>query len=152
MQFSKRINLLAIILILVLLPVALAANDGDFKNVELDSFIKQEVVTEKGKKLIKMAEPVSFTAKMKRFPEEKSMNYIYTALQISGVTPAPTVEHRMFIESKGGRIIPVYVEKDTVEKLKTGLKEEQSANFLAYHMYNYSKGPAVLVVDFKPVR
>jgi len=130
---------------------AYAAQDGDFKRIELDQFIVQQKGSIKGKqKVITMAAPVSFIAKMKRFPEEKQMNYIYQAMEVSRVTPMPEVHHRMFIESAEGRIIPVYVEKNAVEKLKKDLKEEQQANFIGYHVYNYSKGPAVLVVDFTP--
>lgn len=128
-----------------------AAQDTTFQKVELDQFIEQQKSSIKGnQKVITMAAPVSFTAKMKRFPEEKVMNYIYQAMEVSGVTPMPEVHHRMFIESAGGRIIPVYVEMNTVEKLQKGLKEEQKANFIGYHVYNYAKGPAILVVDFNP--
>ena len=132
---------------------ALAAQDTTFKKVQLDQFIVQQKNSIEGNgKTITMAAPISFTAKMKRFPEQKEMSYIYQAMEISGVSPLPEVNHRMFIESAGGRIIPVYVEKNTVAKLKKGLKEEQNANFIGYHVYNYSKGPAVLVVDFNPAR
>jgi hypothetical protein len=132
---------------------AFAEQAEEFKKVELDQFIEQQKKTVQGKKkTITMAAPVSFSAKMKRFPEEKQMSYIYQAMEVSGVNPLPEVNHRMFIESAEGRIIPVYVEKQTVEKLQRGLKEDQKANFVGYHVYNYSKGPAVLVVDFTPVQ
>lgn len=121
-----------------------------FNSIQLDSLIEQEKkAAGDGKKLIKMVVPVSFEAKMKRFPEEKKMKYVYTAMEMAGVSPLPVVEHRMFVESQQGRIIPVYVEKETVKKLRAGLKEEDSARFLAYHIYSYSKGPALLVVDFQ---
>jgi len=126
-----------------------AETQDKFNSIHLDSFIEQEKKVGEGKKMIKMAMPVSFEAKMKRFPEEKKMDYIYTAMEMAGVNPLPVVEHRMFIESRQGRIIPVYVEKEAVKKLKAGLKEEDSARFLAYHVYSYAKGPALLVVDFQ---
>ncbi len=125
------------------------AQDEEFKEVTLDEFIvNNKVDLEGGKKLLKMADPISFTARMKRFPEEKKMTYVYVALGVAGVQPMPVVEHRMFIESKEGRIIPVYVEKNVVEKLKNGLKEEEQAHFKGYHVYSYAKGPAILVVDY----
>ena len=126
-----------------------AETQEGFNSIQLDSFIEQEKKAGEGKKMIKMAVPVSFEAKMKRFPEEKKMAYIYTAMEMAGVNPLPEVEHRMFVESQQGRIIPVYVEKEAVKKLKAGLKEEDSARFLAYHVYSYAKGPALLVVDFQ---
>jgi hypothetical protein len=129
--------------------LALAVQDGEFKAVELDGFIQQEKqASDSGTKMIKMAAPISFTAKMKRYPEEQQMSYVYKAMELAGVSPLPEIGHRMFVESSGGRIIPVYVEKQTVAKIMTGLKEEGAARFLGYHIYSYSKGPAILVVDF----
>lgn len=129
-------------------PEAAAAKEERFQRVELDPFIEQEQhATGKGK-MIKMARPVSFDARLKRQPEEREMKYIYVALELSGVKPMPEVQHRMFIESGGGRIIPVYVEKNAVAKINAGLKEDEKARFLGYHVYSYAKGPALLVVDF----
>lgn len=129
---------------------AMAENEN-FKPVELDSFIRRQKSPGGKQRIIKMADPVSFKARMKRYPEEKNMSYVYTALKMAGVEPLPTVDHRMFVESEQGRIIPVYVEKQAAAKLRTGLREEQSARFMGYHVYNYAKGPAILVVDFERV-
>ncbi len=130
---------------------ALAEDDAKFREVDLDRFVEAGTLGPKGNKIIKIAEPVVFSAKMKRYPDKKEMSYVYTALQIAGVDPVPEVNHRMFVESKEGRIIPVYVEKQTVKKINGGLEEEQEAYFFGYHLYNYEKGPAVLVVDYAPV-
>lgn len=124
-----------------------------FASIELDRFIEQEQkAIGNGKKMIKMAVPVSFEARMKRLPEQRQMEYIYTALELIGVSPMPEVHHRMFIESGEGRIIPVYVEQKAVARLNSGLKEEEKAVFRGYHVYSYAKGPAIMVVDFAAVQ
>ncbi|MGE9292171.1 MAG: hypothetical protein ACQKBW_01040 [Puniceicoccales bacterium] len=128
-----------------------AARAGGFTPVELDAFIEQEqaaVEEMNGKKVIRMAAPVSFEARLKRHPEEKDLSYIYTALGMSGISPLPEVEHRMFVESADGQIIPVYVEKQAASKITKELPEGESVRFLGYHAYSYDKGPAILVVDF----
>lgn len=61
----------------------------------------------------------------------------------------PEVSHRMFVESKGGSIIPVYVEDMAARKISRNLRVDQVVQFYAYHVYNYSKGPAFLVVDYE---
>jgi len=124
-----------------------------FQPVELDSFITENRAhaQQVGKKVIFQSRPIAFEARLKRHPEEKEMSYIYTALSVSGVEPMPEVGHRMFIESDAGKIIPVYVEKRAVEIINNGLKENDRTLFECYHVYNYAKGPAVLVVDFKRV-
>ena len=130
-------------------PRSIDVGNDVFTAIELDQFIeKEQKVVGNNKKLIKMAEPVSFEAKMKRQPEEKVMEYIYTALEVAGVTPMPQVHHRMFVESSGGRILPVYVEENAVKKMNAALKEEDKVRFQGYHVYTYAKGPAILVVDF----
>ena len=125
------------------------AKAESFTDVVLDRFIEQEQkAAADGKKIIKMMSPLSFEAKLKRQPEEKPMEYVYTAMELSGIKPLPEVHHRMFVESGEGRIIPVYVEANAVKKVNAGLKEEGSARFQGYHVYSYAKGPAILVVDF----
>ena len=152
LKLLLRLSLILVLFAVLESPAAAAAGDEQFKPVVLDEFIEQEkqVAQDAKKKIIRMMAPLKFSAKMKRFPEEKKMAYIYTAMMAAGVNPMPEADYRMFVESPEGRIIPVYVEKQTVEKLKAGLKEEQSAQFLGYHIYTYAKGPAILVVDFLP--
>lgn len=148
MQFLIRVLVVVGCYFFLCVSAASASEDQDFKNVELDAFIVHEKEAGKDKKLIKMAVPLQFSAKMKRFPEERKLSYIYIAMELAGVDPLPEVNHRMFIESEEGRIIPVYIEKEAVRKVKAGLKEEDTAQFLGYHIYSYSKGPAILVVDY----
>jgi hypothetical protein len=126
----------------------------EFQPVEFDEFIQQEVDSSErmdGRRILKMAEPVSFVARMKRFPEAKQMSYIYTALEMAEVSPLPDVGHQMFVESKQGRIISVYVERQVALRLASDLKEGEAAEFFGYHVYSYAKGPALLVVDFVPI-
>lgn len=126
-----------------------------FKQIELDDFIAEEKQrvekSAKGGKLITMAAPVYFTAKMKRLPEEKTMNYIYTALQMAEMSPMPKVKHQMFVESPKGEVISVYVEESAVARLNKFMQAEQSAQFLGYHAYSYKRGPAILITEFIPV-
>jgi hypothetical protein len=134
-------------------PCSICAEEDKFKAVELDRFIEQEQKSAgDGRRMIKMFAPVSFEAKMKRFPEERELTYVYSAMELIGVNPLPEVHHRMFVESAEGRIIPVYVEKEAAAKLAAGLKEEDKARFVGYHVYSYAKGPAILVVGFAPVK
>ena len=123
---------------------------GEFTAVDIDTFIVAEKgKVPKGKKLIKMAEPISFVASIKRLPEQRDMNYVYTALEVAGVQPMPKVEHRMFIETSAGRIFPVYVESNAAQKFAENLHEDEHVQLLGYHLYNYAKGPAIMVVDYQ---
>ena len=145
-MMMKMLPLLS--LLLTLLPVT-ATGEDFFKDVELDRFIEQEKerVERIQKKVIAKGEPVRFVALIKRQPEAKKMTYVYTAMQAAGVSPLPDVEHRMFIETVEKRIISVYVEKMAAQRLMEKLKVGTKVQFLAYHVYSYDKGPALLIVD-----
>ncbi len=146
----KTLLLFAAVVLLATLSGNVFAADEEFKMIDLDQFVESEkaLVKEKGK-MIRMMKPVKFTAKMKRLPEEKKMDYIYVAMTMSGLAnDVPKVGHRMFVESEKGRIIPVYVEEEAVKKITKNLAVEKNVHFLAYHAYSYAKGPAMLVVDF----
>ncbi len=127
------------------------ADGGDFKSVDLDRFIEQEQkrMSMATKKIIAMAAPVSFEARLKRHPEERKLSYVYTAMEMGGLNPVPVVKHRMFVESAGGQIISVYVDEASVGWINKGLKVEQQARFVGYHLYSYDKGPAILITGYK---
>ena len=73
------------------------------------------------------------------------MEYLFTALSLMQVEPLPKVSHRMFVESAEGSVIPVYVEDAVVREIKAKVAVDTQANFAGYHVYNYSKGPAIVV-------
>jgi glycosyltransferase involved in cell wall biosynthesis len=130
-------------------PVPLQADQAGFRPVDLDRFIDTERATADGKRVITMAAPISFEARLKRQPEPRTLRYVYTALELGGVNPLPVVEHRMFVESAAGRIIPVYVEKGAVDWIKADLRVDQRTRFIGYHLYNYAQGPAILVTGYQ---
>ena len=130
------------------------AEHSEFKAVELDRFIEQEkeaALKLDGKKLIKRADPVRFVASVKQLPKQKKLTYIYTALEVAKISPLPNVEHQMFIESKDGQIISVYVETQAATRLSQELTDGQEAEFFGYHVYTYKRGPAILLADFAPI-
>lgn len=75
---------------------------------------------------------------------------MYQVLNFFPMNPRPVVNHRMFVTTPGGYIMPVYVEDQAVKTIRDGLKEDgKTVRFIGYHMYNYSKGPAILVTGFR---
>jgi hypothetical protein len=117
--------------------------------VDLDAYIAQQQPTSPGSRTILMPSGVEMLATVMRYPEKRAVKYLYTALEMMHVSPLPKVNHRMFIRSLEGRIIPVYVEDDSVHFIKKGLKEGEQARFRGYHVYNYSKGPALVIEGFE---
>lgn len=121
-----------------------------FDEIDIDQYLLSERPTKAGTTLMIRPRPVSFRASIKQYPTERKVNYLYEVLQIFPITPEPNVQHRMFLSAPGGQIFPVYVEQGVVDSITKQLSEEgEPVVFLGYHIYTYSKGPAILVTDFR---
>lgn len=132
-----------------------ATDPQSFEHVDIDRFIDANVWEKPdnfkgrpgGRVLIKRGEKVAFTGTMKQMPEKMDFTYVHTVLSLINFQPVPVVEHRMFVETPGGKVFPVYVEKGAAAKMHSLMNQGQEANFFAYHLYNRKSGPALMVVD-----
>jgi len=118
---------------------------GEYKGVNLDEFITEQQPVSQGSKVILNPAHIKTIARLKSYPEKRQVQYLYTALSMMQVSPMPAVNHRMFIESTEGQIIPVYVEDIIAEEIQQGIKLETTVLLKGYHVYNYSKGPAIVI-------
>lgn len=130
----------------VFLSVASAAEiKPEYTHVDLDNFITTQKPAMPGTRTILPPNDVSFVGVLMEGPKKIEVKYLFKALSIMNVSPLPKVSHRMFVASRQGKVIPVYVEDNVVEQIRKSVKVDEEAKFLAYHVYNYSKGPAVVV-------
>lgn len=132
--------------------ISLSPETDEFIKIDLDKAIaKTKAKSENdGRRFIfRKSPPVSLQVKLMRLPEKRKIEYLYTAMSVAGIYPLPEVSHRMFVASAGGTVIPVYVENEAAKSISLSLKVDQDVNLYAYHIYNYAKGPAYLVVGFE---
>lgn len=115
--------------------------DAERKVVDLDVLAKVQPRSE-GTRDIGPLNPISFTAVIKEAPTEIATSYLAEAFGILGVSPAPKVTHRMFVETADGKVMPVYVWDQVVDNFTAGSTKHQ---FFGFHIYTYSKGPAIVV-------
>lgn len=125
--------------------VARGAFDQEPAIIDLDKYIEEQRPVFPGTKTVIQPRRIELTATLQEYPVKKEISYLYTALSMMHVDPMPKVNHRMFIRSTEGKIIPVYVEDDTVSSIRKNIKEGEIATFSGYHVYNYDKGPAIVV-------
>lgn len=118
---------------------------GEYKGVNLDEFIMQQQPVAQGSKVILNPAHIKTIARLKSYPEKRQVQYLYTALSMMQVSPMPAVNYRMFIESTEGQIIPVYVEDIAVQEIIDDIKLESTVLLKGYHVYNYAKGPAIVI-------
>lgn len=127
----------------------LPGNADAFRFVDIDRFVGEQKPMKKGTTSLMKPAPIRFQATVKRYPEERLVSYMYTVLDFFPMDPRPKVNHRMFVTTPGGHIMPVYVEDSLVMPIKQWLDEEgDQVSFYGYHMYNYSKGPAIMLTGF----
>lgn len=117
--------------------------------IDIDHYVAVKRSRTKGKTLLIQPDPISFIGSVKQHPHPRKVSYLYEALAIYPMEPLPVVAHRMFMTTPKGHIMPLYVEKAAVEKIKQQLKEDgETVRFFGYHMFSYYKGPAIMVTSF----
>jgi hypothetical protein len=120
----------------------------EYQEIDLDSFIVEQRPLTPGTRTILKPSGVAMLATVMSEPEKRDVKYLYTALQLMQVTPIPKVNHRMFIRTSEGQVIAVYVEDAGVDLIRRELDPGDQVRFHGYHVYNYSKGPALVIEGF----
>lgn len=120
----------------------------EYKDIDIDDLVQRARPPKAGTSVFFQPSPVRFGGRIKQEPHERDTDYLYTALSFFPLAPEPKVSHRMFIETPGGHILPVYVEDSQVKGLKQ-LGEGTAVIVTGWHVYNYSKGPAILITGYE---
>ncbi|MEM7210740.1 MAG: hypothetical protein AAF479_02435 [Pseudomonadota bacterium] len=118
---------------------------GEREVVNLDAFVTEKQVAKEGTREIIPPAGIRFTAAIKQVPDRIEAEYVYTALQLMKVDPLPAVNHRMFVETSEGKIIPVYVWDEAVSIMNGKGVTGDQIELAGFHVYTYSKGPAIIV-------
>lgn len=129
-------------------PPAAPPAAPQYQDIDIDRLVTTARPEKKGTSAFFKPSPVRFSGRIKQGPRKRDVEYLYTALSFFPLDPKPQVSHRMFVETPGGHILPVYVDDSQVAGLEK-LGEGAAATFSGWHVYNYSKGPAILVVGFE---
>lgn len=146
---TRRLGALLLGALLALAGAALAEDTAPaYQDIDIDRLVATARPEKKGTSAFFKPSPVRFNGRIKQEPRKRNTEYLFTALSFFPLDPVPKVSHRMFIETPGGHILPVYVEDTQVEGIK-GLGEGTAVIFTGWHVYNYSKGPAILVVGYE---
>ncbi len=130
-----------------------STKQAQFPAIDIDHYVATQRPSEAGTTVMIKPRPVSFSAAVKQYPRSREVTYLYTVLDFFPLDPRPEVGHRMFVTTPQGHIMPLYVEGSLVDKIKHQLSEGGDyVAFYGYHVYNYSKGPAILVTGFATVQ
>ncbi len=126
-------------------PVAPQAAETVYKEVNLDELVKK---TRSPQRIILNPYPVSFTAKLEALPRAQKAEYLNKAMGMMQMSQPPKVSRAVLLGHGVDGKLPAYIEEAAAERLVKEAKAGETRKFYAFHVYNYSKGPALVVVSF----
>lgn len=138
-----------------LLPNTHFLVDHPHSQIELKALINTSLAEYVGRIGIIAPQNIKFSAQLIATPKKATTQYLYTALSVMEITPLPSVNYQAFIsadESNTSRVIAVYLEDKLAEellKMDMSLLNAQSAIWYGYHIYNYSRGPAIVIENIE---
>jgi len=153
-RYLTTVGLIAMLAICVLLNLqhAYAAEPPSsvtFSGVQLNQFIDDNQLSEqmaaKKQRLMLKPNAIHFDATLKDKPKPGEFTLVYEALALWGDGEMPQITHSAFIGAEDGRVLSVYVSQKAAGQLQA-LPLDQPLNFYAIHIYNYAKGPRLIIV------
>lgn len=79
-------------------------------------------------------------------PKAGKFSLAYDALQLwQGQSELPIIDHSAFVGLQEGPVLGVYVTHEAAKMLQA-IELEKPTQFYAMHIYNYSKGPRLVIV------
>ncbi|MEM7194797.1 MAG: hypothetical protein AAF402_07605 [Pseudomonadota bacterium] len=142
---GRRIIWIACFLTLMPLVAFAGVSDQPYKPINLAEFVANNRPHKEGTKSVVPPTNIRFIGKVMQIPQAREFKYVYRALAIMEVMPPPEITHQMFIADENENVISVYVEKSTAEIFIQHLKAGDAKEFTGYHLYNYKRGPAIVV-------
>lgn len=121
---------------------------GEHKAVDFGSYISKFKDDYQGNIYIIQPSNIHFKATLMDKPKAKNSAYVQQALQMMQVSPMPTISHQMFLGADDGQVIAVYVDQRIVAAIDK-LPVKQTVDWFGYHIYNFSKGPALVIENFE---
>ena len=132
-------------------PAALA-EIGDpaaaYKDVDLKTMVGASRSEVPGQRIIFAPSPIKFRARLSALPAPQKADYLKKVLGMMGVGATLKVSQRVGIDYGGEQALAAYIDDAAALRLTREAKVGQQFNFYAYHVYNHSRGPALVVTSF----
>ncbi len=120
-----------------------------YERVNLAAFIRKNHVSKQmaDKKQRTMLPPalIQFKGRLMAAAKPGKFSLVYDAINLWAGGDQPAVTHSAFIGAEDGRVIGSYVTQSAAVQMK-GLEVGGELIFYALHLYNYAKGPRVLIL------
>lgn len=119
-----------------------------YKDVDLKTMVGNSRSEVPGQRIIFAPSPVKFRATLAAMPAPQKADYLKKALSMMGVGGTLQVSQRIGIDYGGDKALAAYIDDAAAARLTREARIGQQLNFYAYHVYNHSRGPALVVTSF----
>lgn len=130
------------------IPVSRLDPTAAYKDVDLKALVARSRTELPGQRIIFAPTPIRFRAVLGALPVAQKADYLHSALNMMKVSNPPQVKQRIGLDYGGDTLLSAYIEEDAAKRLAAAVKPGQARTFYAWHVYNYSRGPALLVTAF----
>ncbi len=117
-----------------------------YKAVDLKTLVGSSRTDVPGQRVIFVPSPVKFQAKLAALPAPQKTEYLKKALGMMGAGKSIQGNQRIGLDYGGEKALVAYIDDTAAAQLTKDGKVGQSLDFYAYHVYNHSRGPALVVV------
>lgn len=121
---------------------------ASYKEVDLKKLVADSRTEVPGQRIIFAPSPIKFRATLAALPAPQKADYLMTALSMMKVSNPPKVSQRIGLDYGGHKALAAYIDDDIAGRLGKEVKLGQTRTFYAFHVYNHSRGPALLVTSF----
>jgi hypothetical protein len=129
-------------------PAAAPDPAAAYKEVDLKDLVAKSRTNLPGQRIILAPSPIRFRAVLGALPVAQKSDYLLTALGMMKVGDPPKVSQRIGLDYGGDRLLSAYIEEGAAKRLAERIRPGQAQTFYAFHVYNYARGPALLVISF----
>jgi hypothetical protein len=119
-----------------------------YKEVDLKKLVSDSRTEVPGQRIIFAPTAIKFRATLAALPAPQKADYLMTALSMMKVSNPPLVSQRIGLDYGGDKALAAYIEDGVAARLGKDVLPGQARTFYAFHVYNHSRGPALLVTSF----
>lgn len=129
-------------------PTSGLSSTANYKDVDLKKLVNDSRTEVPGQRIIFAPSPIKFRATLAALPAPQKADYLMSALSMMKVSNPPQVSQRIGLDYGGDKALAAYIEDGAAARLGKDVQPGQTRTFYAFHVYNHSRGPALLVTSF----
>ncbi|MDR1936198.1 MAG: hypothetical protein LBS49_11585 [Candidatus Accumulibacter sp.] len=121
-----------------------------YKEIDLKKLVADAHTDIPGQRVIFAPVAVRFKAVLAAMPAPQKTDYLKKALGLMGIDKLGSINQRIGLDYGGEKALAAYIDDGAAARLDKEARPGQPLLFYAFHVYNHSRGPALVVTSFSP--